>query len=248
MSKKLYEILAVEGDLEGVYKKTLEKTSKVFTDEVNMFFGAVRTVEWFEEGHPPQPAEYQELTKTVSGELLQQKKAVIRYFDVWLQKERTNQEAFADIIIEGNVIVHNLPATFLLGLENRLRKIKDVYMKIPTLPPSVKWEEDTTKGKGIYRRVNPEEVLKTEKIFKVQVLYEATKEHPAQVDKISETKSIGIKRKEVWTSVLAPAEKISLIEKINKLLLAVKQARQRANSATVVGDTVGEELFDYINS
>ena len=245
---KLHELLAVEGDLEGIYKKILDETARTFTKKVDRFFGAVRTMEWFEEGNPPVPAEHQALTTTVKDKLDYQKNAVIRYFDALLQKERTNQDAKADIIIDGVTIASGLPATFLLGLESRLKRVREVYDKIPTLPPNIKWEKDTTKGDDIYSRIHPEEQLKTEKIFKVQVLYDATKEHPAQVEKIPETKNVGVYKKEVWAGLLSPADKSALLGKIDKLIQAVKKARQRANTTEVVKTTIGKELFTYINS
>lgn len=245
---KLHELLAVEGDLEGIYKKILDETAQTFTKKVDRFFGVVRTMEWFEEGNPPIPAEHQALTTTVKDKLDYQKNAVIRYFDALLQKERTNQDARSDIIIDGVPIASDLPATFLLGLESRLKRVREIYDKIPTLPPNIKWEKDSTKGDAIYSRVHPEEQLKTEKIFKVQVLYDATKEHPAQVEKIPETKNVGVYKKEVWTGLLSPADKSALLGKIDKLIQAVKKARQRANTTEVVKTTIGKELFGYINS
>ena len=223
---RLHELLAVEGDLEGIYKKILDETTVTFNKKVERFFGSIRTLEWFEEGNPPIPDEHQALTTTVKDKLDYQQKAVIRYFDALLQKERTNQDARADIIIDGTTIASDLPATFLLGLETRLKKVREVYSAIPTLPPNVKWEKDITKGDDIYSRVYPEEQLRTEKIFKVQVLYEATKEHPAQVEKIPETKNVGVYKKEVWNGLLSPAEKSTILGKIDKLIQAVKKARQ----------------------
>lgn len=244
---KLHELLAVEGDLEGTFKKILEETAATFTKKADRFFGAVRTLEWFEEGQPPVPAEHHELTTTVNDKLSYQQDAIVRYFDAVLQKERTNQDARADLVVDGAVIAGDVPATFLLGLESRLKKVRDVYSAIPTLPPNIRWEKDTTKGDHVYSRAHPEEQLKTEKIFKVQVLYEATKEHPAQVEKIAETKNVGVYKKEVWTGMLSPAEKSALLGRIDKLIRAVKKARQRANTTEVVKTTIGKELFKYIN-
>lgn len=245
---RLHELLAVEGDLEGSYKKVLDDTAMKFTSDASLFFGSVRTMEWIEEGHPPQPPDYQELTTTVDKELTLQEEEIIRYFDAILQKECTNQGANADLIVDGVTIAETIPATFLLGMETRLKRVRAVYAKIPVLPSSIKWEKDSTKGNNIYSRTHPEEVMKTEKVFKVQVLYPATKEHPAQVDKISETRNVAVKKKEVWTGVLSPARKAHLLGKIDKLIQAVKKARQRANTTEALDITIGKKLFDYINS
>uniref|UniRef100_A0A6M3JIC5 Uncharacterized protein n=1 Tax=viral metagenome TaxID=1070528 RepID=A0A6M3JIC5_9ZZZZ len=245
---KLHELLSVEGDLEGTFKKILEETVTTFTKKADRFFGSIRTLEWFEDGQPPVPAEHQELTTTVKEKLDYQQDIIVQYFDAVLQKERTNQNAVGDIVIDGVTIASDIPATFLLGLESRLKKVRDVYSAIPTLPPNIKWEHDETKGENIYTRTHPEEQLRTEKIFKVQVLYEATKEHPAQVEKIPETKNVGVYKREVWTGLLSPAEKSMLLGRIDKLIRAVKKARQRANSTEVVKTTIAKEIFNYINA
>lgn len=245
---KLHELLAVEGDLEGIYKKIIDETINTFQKKVDRFFGAVRTLEWFEEGNPPQPAEYQELTTTVKKKLDYQEEAIVRYIDALLQKERTNQNARADLVVNGITIAADVPATFLLGMESRLKKIRETYNAIPTLPPNIKWEKDATKGDDIYSRGHPEQQLKTEKIFKVQVLYEATKEHPAQVEKIPETKNVGVYKKEMWTGLYSPAEKSRLLGRLDELIRAVKKARQRANMTEVVNVKIGKEIFAYLNS
>jgi hypothetical protein len=247
---KMHELLAAETDLEKLFNGLLKDTTATLKDNVHLFVGAIRTTEWLDDNkdRPEVPADYQEMTTTVDGQLDIQKDIVIRYFDALLQKERTNQDAKADIIVDGKKIAEDVPATFLLGLEKRLLKVMAVYANIPTLPPSVKWEIDETKGPNVYSRVHPEEVFSTEKVIKAQVLYEATKEHPAQVDKIQETVNVAIKKKEVWTGVFSPARKIELQGKLNKLLIAVKEARQRANMTEVVKVKIGAELFKYINS
>lgn len=247
---KMHELLAAETDLEKVFKDVIKDTTVTLKDNVHLFVGAIRTTEWLDDSkdRPAVPPEYQEITTTVDEQLDIQKDVVIRYFDALLQKERTNQDAKADIVVDGKKIATDVPATFLLGLEKRLLKVMDVYANIPTLPPSVKWKIDKTKGPNIWGRVHPEEVFSTEKVIKAQVLYEATKEHPAQVDKIQETVNVAIKKKEVWTGVFSPAHKKEKQERLNKLLIAVKEARQRANMTEVVKVTIGAELFKYIDS
>lgn len=245
---KLHELLAVEQDVEEIYNKTLKETKRVFENEVTKFIGAIRTLTWYDESTPAAPAEHQEMTTTVKAVLDEQQLNIIRYFDALLQKERTNQEAKTDLIVDGLTIAYDLPATFLLGLESRLKKIRNVYDEIPILPPSIKWVKDETKGPDIYAREHPEKQYKTEQIIKPQVLYEATKEHPAQVDKVQEKVNVGIYEKNVWTGVLSPGEKTRILGRINKLIRAVKKARQRANTTDVVDITIGKEIFDYINA
>lgn len=248
MASKLHELLAVEGDVAGANKSILTETFKVFTKKLELFEGFTRKLAMFEEGLPEPPIEIKEIDTTVNKRLDYQKAFVIRYLDLVLQKEATNQNAKADIEVDGVIIAKDIPATFLLGLETKLKQLRDVYSVIPTLPPGIKWIKDKTKGDDVYVTEIPEEQFKTENEIVPQILYEATEHHPAQVDKIKQVKNVGKYSKTKWTGTISAAEKSAKIGRIDKLLRGVKKARQRANTETVVKRTIGKELFDYINA
>jgi len=245
---KLHELLAVEGNIESAYRKALEETKTTFQKRPAHFFGRHKTLEMFDENAPKAPDEYQELQTTVQEKLEYQADHIIRYLDAVLQKERTNQEARADLVVDGVTLASDVPATFLLGLENKLKTIRSVYDVIPTLPPGVKWEPDESKGAHVYRRVHPEEKFKTARTFRHKVLYEATKEHPAQIEKWEETENVGKYIENQWCGMLSPAEKSTILGRLDKLIRATKKARQKANATEVVHVTIGKELFDFINA
>jgi hypothetical protein len=244
---KLHELLAVEADLKAIYIKVLEETKATFTKRHDHFKEHVRTLEMFDENAPAAPEERKAMDDTVMSKLRYQTNHVIRFMDAALQKEATNQTASAAITIDDTVIAENVPAGFLLALERFLKQIREVYSTIPTLPPGIEWEQDTNRGADVYKRTYPEEQFKTEKVFVPQILYEATKEHPAQVEKISETRNVGKYTRREWCSMLTPAEKSNLLTKIDQLIYATKKARQRANSVEVDKRTIGIALFNYIH-
>jgi len=70
---------------------------------------------------------------------------------------------------------------------------------------------------------------------------------PAQVDKIPETENIGKYEKTHWSGMVSPARKAELMSRIDKLIRAVKKARQKANATDQVKLKVGSAMFDYIN-
>jgi len=247
MGNKLHELLAVEADLEGAAKKILAESIKTFKDKPGFFTGMVRELKMFEEGEEKPPVERQEITTTVVAKLDYTKKPVIRWLDAVAQKERTNQDAKADLVVDGAVIAKEVPATLLLALESRLKLVKAVYDAIPTLAPGKKWELDESQGPNVYRDVHPEEKYKTKKTFEHKVLYNATKEHPAQIERWEETKNVGKYVQSVWSGMISPAQKSRLLGRIDKLLEEVKKARQRANNTDVVKMHVGKLLFDYIH-
>lgn len=245
---KLHELLAVEGDLDGTYKKVLEEAKNTFAKKPAHFFGRHKKLEMFDENAPEAPDEFQEMVTTVHDKLGYVASHVVRYLDAVLQKEKTNQMATGDIVVDGTVIAKDLPATFLLGLETRLKAVRAMYEAAPTLPPGMKWEKDSNRGEHVFVMANPEEKFKTAKTFKHKVLYEATDKHPAQIEKWEEVENVGKYITETWSGMISTAGKSSLLGRIDKLIRAVKKARQRANTEEVVEISIGKELIDFIHA
>lgn len=246
-NSKLHEILAVESDLEGRAKTILNETKKVFKDKPALFMGTLRTYRPFVDDGIDYPEEQQDLTSTVNQKLKFISKFVTKYYDALLQKESTNQVAKADLVVDGFVIGKDLPATFLLGMESRLRSLRDVYANIPTLSIGTEWKNDSGKGEDVWVVSHPEETLKTVRTTKSKVLYEATEHHPAQIDKWEESENVGKYTKYVWSGMLTPARKSVLLDRIDNLIQEVKKARQRANTADVLSVRIGNNIMDYIN-
>lgn len=244
---KLHELLAVEGDLDGTYRKILEETTKTFKTPA-FFNGWVKRVEWFDPDEKDLAPEIQEVTETVPAKLDYTWGHIIRYLDAVLQKEATNQEARADLEVDGAVLMDNVPATFLLALENKLKLIREIYLTAPTLQPGIRWEKDESKGNNIWRREAPEEKYRTAKTFQSKVLYEATKEHPAQIEKWEETRNVGKYVQETWSGMISSAQKSELIGRVDKLIRAAKTARQRANRTDVKQASIGKKLMGFIHN
>lgn len=244
----LHELLAVEGDLDGAHKRILEETKTTFTKKAELFLGHHQTLEMFVDDGIKHPEMHKEIDTTVGKKLKYMESTEKRYFDAMLQKEATNQTAVADLIVDGVTVGTEFPATFLLGMETRLKHLRGVYEVIPTLQPGISWVKDDLLGEGVYKTELPSEKLKTETSVKPVVMYEATKEHPAQVKEVSEVKNIGKYVVNNWSGMISPAEKSALLGKIDKLIRAFKQARQRANTTEVVNRSIGAELFAFIDS
>lgn len=243
----LHEVLAVEGELEGEYKKVLDEALNTFLKKANLFMGSVRTFESsIEEEGVTYPTERIELNTTVKKKLDYIKRPIARFFDAVYQKEKTNQSAKADIVVGDVTLAQEVPATFLLGMETKLKKVREVCNSIPTLAPGISWIKDETQGKNIYRTEHPEEKFKTAKNFKSRVLYPATDQHPAQIKEWEESENVGKYIQHKWSGMITSAEKSELLGRVDKLIRAVKQARQRANREEVVNETIGIKLLDYI--
>jgi hypothetical protein len=244
---KLHEILAVEGDLEGTAKKVINEAVNTFVKKPDHFIAFEKHYEPFNEGVENElPSESKDLVTTVGDKLDYVFGHVNNWFDAVLQKESTNQIAKADIIIDGNIIAKDVPATFLLGLENKLKDVRNLVAMVPTLAPAIPWVADQVKGEGVYRSGKLQERIRTTKVMKPVVLYEATDKHPAQVKESTEDVAIGKYVQTDWCSMISPAEKSRVMGRVDALIRAVKQARQRANNVDVLKVKIGKTLSDYI--
>ncbi|RKZ98183.1 MAG: hypothetical protein DRQ46_02870 [Gammaproteobacteria bacterium] len=244
---KLHQILATESDLEGKYKRTCEETKKTFGKKA-MFTGGHRKLVVFDDTDKiDHPEEHQAMTTTVHERMKFTGGAISNYLDALFQKEATNQEAHADLDVDGVSIGMALPATFLLALESRLKYVRGVYEALPTLQAGVDWKPSTDKGDGIWDMVHPEEKIKTKMTFKSQILVEPTEHHPAQIEKWEEQVPVGKFVKHVWCSMITSHEKAEILGRIDRLLQATKQARQRANAQEIVKGNVGKSIMDFIN-
>jgi hypothetical protein len=104
---------------------------KTFGKE-NLFSGETKSLEMFrDEDKNQETQEHRVLESTVMENLDYLAKPVADYFNVVYQKDCANQEAKSDLVLDdGTVIAEKVPASFLLGLETKLNKLRDMYLQI----------------------------------------------------------------------------------------------------------------------
>lgn len=248
----LHELLAVESELEGTASKIQEEAEKTFKDRTHHFLGFVKNFrpDDDEDQMNELPSEHQEIVTTVSDKLDYVEGHMVRYWDALLQKEIANQNAKADIIIDGKTLAKDVPVGFLLGMESRLKRYRNVLSVIPTLDPGIAWDKDLTKDASgnTYVTRNPEETTRTIQRPGFRVMYEATHEHPAQIEKFMEKVRVGIFKKITWSGMVSPAEKSQLLGRLDKLIREVKKARMRANTVKVESVKISDVFIDFIRN
>lgn len=244
---KLHELLAVEPDLKGAAEKILAETVNTFTKKEGHFKSQVRTYEPTDDEGQKLPDERTEMVTTVMDKLAWTWKKVGKYLDAVAQKETANTQASAVVELNGEKLFGGkpLPATLLLALEGRLRQIREAYNSIPTLEPGERWIWDSQTRSYC---ADPKESFKTKKVRKNHVKAEATDKHPAQVEVYHEDVIVGIWTTKKWSGALTPAEKADVLERVDELVRAVKQARQRANSHEVEPVALAKEMYEYIHT
>lgn len=243
---QLHGLLAVMADTTNAAAAIQAETINTFNKKPDHFKGSTRNVLFLDDNRTGEnTSDTKELVSTVHDKIGYTFNQVGRHYDVLLQLEEANSRAKADLVVDGQLIAKDLPATFLLGMENRLKALRDVLFAIPTIEPSITWSDDEVSGVGVYRSA-PLVSFKTEKVLKSKVLYEATKEHPAQIEKWTEDTAVAKIETVHKSGMLSPLDKSAMLGRMDKMITAVKLARQKANSVEVNNIHVSQDLFKYI--
>lgn len=245
---KLHELLAVEPGKKQAFENILNEATQTFSNKPDHFRAAVKTLEMTDGSSDEiEVTDRHAMTTTVQDKLEYVADFVEDYFDIVLQKEISNQGARASVIIGEDIIVKDAPVTFLLGLEQKLARLRDVFKSIPTHAPGIEWIDDPTfEFKGVVKAKFPSLSDKTKKVIKPFVLYEATDKHPAQVEKLTEDVKVGRYTTNLWSGMFSPAQKSDLLSRVDTLLEAVKTARMQANDSEASTSKVGSAIMGYI--
>ena len=247
---KLHEVLAVDKDTERQAKIIFDETVKMWKKPV-YFTSIDKKLEMFDENRSHEAEAFKEktaMTTTVPTRLTYTTEFLIDHLDVLLQKEATNQNACADIIINDDTIAAKIPATMLLALERELGKYRLMFLDMPTLDSGIEWVSDEDTGQHIFAAKNSVKTHKTEKNLKIISLAEATPQHKEQVQTMSQDVIIGQYVTKHRSGMITSAKKAELLKRFDALMAAIKQARMRANEEEVVAGKIGAQLFEYILS
>ena len=241
---KMHELLAVEASVAGNLQRDIDETLKTFGRPEAFRKTTKAKVYFAEEDQKLNTTEVTEITTTVQDRLKWFSNHAVKFFDLVLQKDKTNQKASADLVVDGVTIATAVPATTLLMLESKLQEVRKVLDAAPTLPSTVRWSKD--EAEGLWVTADPVVTFTTKKVTKPVVLYEATKEHPAQVKEASEDVPVAKITQNTWAGLLTATEKATVLARLDTLLQAVKKARQRANTTDVEKANFGNEIFGYL--
>ena len=238
---KLFQWIASEKELKGLYDKIRLESLKVMKG-ADLFTGLVKTYVPLTEGTPILPGESKEVVTTAMKRLRYHKDSVVKMLDYELTRDSGNTLAQADLVIDGVTVAKAVPVTFLLSATTRMRAEREILDAMPTLDMSKKWEPV---GNEVFKH-GPVFTNREEKKTVPVVLHPPTKEHPAQIKEVTEVKVIGKFDLTVFNGAIHPGLKAALLERLDKVINALKDARLRANEQTVTEQKIGDKLYDYI--
>ncbi len=242
----LHQLLAVKKEVATRANEITGETKKVF-DKKHLFYGSLKTYAPFNESESTQePDEIEHLSYTVGEKLDWFTQELGKLMDIEYQIDVTNQIATAEIDVP-DLSLPTLPAPFLLDLIGLLERVRAIYGHAPTLDPKHEWGLVPELGDGVYRAVEDDVTYRTNKTLQHKILYEATKEHPAQIEKWSEDVRVGKFVKRHWSGAITAQQKSVLLGRLDTLIRATKKALSAANEGQHAKDKVAATIFDWLH-
>lgn len=240
-SKRLIQVLAVEHGRRTRMEHTFTALHHLSQRE-SLFNGQTRTYapKDDEQKLPPESVLVQ---NTVADLLTVVRREVGEMVDTTALKEWGNAKATADLVVDGDVLISQVPVTFLLWLEKQLTEILTFVSALPVLDPAYVWDVDAATGLRATKEI---ETAKTAKVPKVIVRYEATDKHPAQTDMVAEDVVVGYWTKRLLSGALPAQERDAIAARVVRLRDATKEARETANLTEVEEVAAAKPVFDFL--
>lgn len=239
---KLHQILAVSN---GKKTQTQQVITQLyhFLQQTQLFQGLARTYRPRDDDGEELPPEGKRVQQRADVLLDDAAKQWTLLFDSVATMDAGNTQAKADVIVDGHLVLEKVPVTTLLFLEKQLTDIHAFTQKIPTLDPAFSWQWNA--DANCYT-AEPVETTRTKKILENHIKYDATKEHPAQVETFTSDVVVGYWKKTDFSGAMPEEDRTALAKRVYKLREAVITAREAANGLEVTQKSIGKAVFDFL--
>lgn len=244
---KLHQILAVRDDLKNKASLILAETKKTFSAKGDHFDGITKVYQKIVEESTTIPNETKELVTTVKDKLDFALQSFVASIDAETTVSETNTsgKAVAELKV-GEKSLGTFSAVTLLDFEKALVNLRSVYGEIPTLDPTKKWHDNSSVVPNTYASETLV-TMRSEKTKKVITLAPATEKHPAQAQVYDDERQVGQYNTTLYSGKLTPTQKSELLQRIDDLILAVKDAKSRANGVDAKDVKIGQVIVDFVN-
>lgn len=240
MTLKLNQVLAQEKGIKDRVHKELSTLHKL-DQKPAKFNGMTRIYQKKREDGEDFPAESTKVEMNAESVLERVAQLMTELIDVTATKDLANCHAFGKLTIGG--IDFDVPVSQLLFLENKLIDVKDIIDKMPILDSAEDWNLDP--NAQLYKSL-PTQTSKTKKVQKALVLLAPTDKHPGQAVQITEDEIVGNWTQVKMSGALPLPRRQLLLERVESMLTAVKQAREAANLIDAANVSIGAKLFDQL--
>ena len=246
---KLHELVSVREDVSGVAKSRIDESSKVFSSKGNLFVGELKNIKALDESRAQEfdNETHTIVTTTVPERLKFTFEAITKDLNVNASIDKSNGIATADLIIDGVVLLKDVPSVTLLMLEQRAKQWALLIDQVPTRPPGLTWKPRADLSPpGIFEAEQKTITNSNEKKMVPVVLYPHSDKHPAQVKEVTNEIPVAKITRTMFNGGLSSHEKAVLRARVEAFGQAAKQARMRANSIEAVLMEIGEPVAEFI--
>lgn len=241
---KLNQIIAIEKGIKSQTYAHLTDINKL-VQKPDLFNGFAKNYQPNDVDGDTLPPEKKRVQFTATETLRGAAHFMSEIISVTARKDWTNCVAKGDVKVDGVTIFAGAPVSFLLFIEKQLTDLRTLVGNLPVLDEAEEWDKD--EHSGLYR-TSDIKTHRTKKTAKPIVLYQATPEHPAQTQLITEDVIVGYWVQQKLSGAIPKPEKEKLLERIEKLQQATKQAREAANMADEVEvPDVASAIFNYLS-
>lgn len=239
---KLNQIIAIQSSKKSNAKDAITEVYQQ-VQKPDLLSGISRNYRPKDEAGETLPSESKMVQLKVSDAIEKATRALNEMFDVVATQDFANCQARADVVVDGKVIAKGVPVTHLLFLEKQLIDLETFVAKLPVLDPAERWVFDPSQD---CFASEPFQTLRTKKVPKTHIKYEATKEHPAQVEMYMEDVTVGTWTTVKYSGAIPATKKNGMLEKVRALQDAVRSAREEANNLEVEKQKIGESILGYV--
>ena len=220
---KLNQVIAIE---KGAKSATESEITDCYhlAQRPEVFNGLIRIYEPKDEEGETLPPEQQKITMTAPDLTKLFSSSLAKLFDVSATKIYGNMKATADVVVDGETLLENVPVEYLLFMEKRLQDVNTYVNKLPILDPGVDWHFDEAKG---CFAGEPTTTHRTKKVLRNHVKAEATDKHQAQVDVYTEDETVGYWKLTRFSGALPVTLRDQWRDRVRKLQAAVKFAQRK---------------------
>lgn len=226
---KLHQVLAVAA---GTKQRAQQALTAFYhkAQKADSFSGINRLYEPKDDEGERLPSEYNRVQVDAAELLTEALRELMPMYKIVGDIDRTNMAASASIVVDGKVVLADVPVATLLWLEKQLADLRTVFAALPTLDPQYVWTHDGASGHWATQTMH---TTRSKKVLRNHVKAPATDKHPAQVEVFSEDTIVGTWGTQKLSGAMPAAEVKVLQQRLEKLRDAVKDARERANTVEV---------------
>ena len=247
MAVRISQLIAVISGMKAQTDAALAKLASVGHNE-DFMTGMEKTsrlaAETADKSRRPTPPQVKAVRYTAAQVLADTERVLSRQWDLALTLDTAQAGAVADVTVGGERLLKAVPVRHLLYLEGEVARLTGLVAGLPVQDGTQTWTTENAPP-GQYRS-QPQEGTRTAKVPWILVRSKAD-EHHAQRDEVMTRDEVTEFTTTVNYSGALPAErKALLLDRLSELAVAVKMAREEANSAQVADQHEGQKVFAWL--